>query len=77
MWLKYRWHLPPWTGTTPPNQLGDADWQHTYNLLCWGAALLVSALMTRCIEQPAAAWLKRRLFAQKAQELAETASKQP
>ena len=77
VWLKYRWHLPPWAGDTPPNQLGDADWQHTYNLLCWGAALLVSALMTRCIEQPAAAWLKRRLFAQKAQELAETASKQP
>ena len=65
MWLKYRWHLPPWAGDTPPNQLGDANWQQAYNLLCWGTALLVSALMTRYAEQPAAAWLKRRLFAQK------------
>ena len=65
VWLKYRWHLPPWAGDTPPNQLGDANWQQAYNLLCWGTALLVSALMTRYAEQPAAAWLKRRLFAQK------------
>ena len=48
-----------------PNQLGDANWQQAYNLLCWGTALLVSALMTRYDEQPAAAWLKHRLFAQK------------
>ena len=77
VWLKYRWHLPPWAGDTPPNQLGDANWQQAYNLLCWGTALLVSALMARYVERPAAAWLKRRLFAQKAQKLAETASKQP
>lgn len=77
VWLKYRWHLPPWAGDTPPNQLGDANWQQAYNLLCWGTALLVSALMTWYVERPAAAWLKRRLFAQKAQKLAETASKQP
>lgn len=77
VWLKYRWRLPPWAGTTPPNQLGDADWQHAYNLLCWAAALLVPAVMTRWVEQPAAAWLKCRLFAQKAQNLAETAPKQP
>ena len=77
VFLKYDLHLPAWSGDTPPNQLGDANWQQAYNLLCWGTALLVSALMTRYAEQPAAAWLKRRLFAQKAQKLAETASKQP
>ena len=43
----------------------SGNWQQAYNLLCWGTALLVSALMTRYAEQPAAAWLKHRLFAQK------------
>lgn len=62
--LKYDLHLPAWTGTTPPNQLGDTAWMHRANLLYWAAALAVSAAAYYGIEKPAA-----RRFSKTAQKM--------
>ena len=42
VWLKYVWHIPFWSGQTPPNQLGDTAWSRQYGLLCWAGAVLLS-----------------------------------
>lgn len=54
VFLKYDLHLPAWTGTTPPNQLGDTVWMHRADLLYWMAALAVSIAAYYGIEKPAA-----------------------
>lgn len=60
VWLKYELRLPAWTGSTPPNQLGDAVWMHRYNLLAWAVAFGSAVLFTYCVEKPAARWLSNR-----------------
>lgn len=59
--IKYDLRIPPWQGETPPNQLGQTGWMHTYLVLIWVAALAAAWLATRFIEQPAARWLRPRL----------------
>ena len=59
LWMKYYWHIPAWTGETPPNQLGDTAWMHRYNLQSWGMALAAAILFTYAVEKPAARWLAR------------------
>lgn len=59
--IKYDLRIPPWQGETPPNQLGDTGWMHTYLLLIWAAGLAAAVLATRLVEQPAARWLRRRM----------------
>lgn len=58
--IKYHLRLPPWQGDTPPNQLGDMAWSWRYLALILAASLALAALLTRVVEQPAAAWLRRR-----------------
>lgn len=57
--LKYRWHLPAWSGQLPPNQTGDLLWQRRYALLITAAALAAALFSTYCIERP----LGRRILA--------------
>ena len=60
VWLKYDLRLPPWSGDTPPNQLGDTLWMHRYALLAWGAALAAAIAATYAVERPATARLSSK-----------------
>ena len=69
VFLKYDLHLPAWTGTTPPNQLGDTVWMQRAEALYWLAALAVSIAAYYLIEKPAARHLKKtaqKMHAEKA-----------
>ena len=59
--IKYDLHIPPWQGDTPPNQLGDTGWMHTYLALVWAVGLTAAVLATYGLEKPAARWLRARL----------------
>ena len=59
VFLKYDLHLPAWTGTTPPNQLGDTVWMQRAEALYWLAALAVSIAAYYLIEKPAARHFKK------------------
>ena len=59
VFLKYDLHLPAWTGTTPPNQLGDTVWMRRAEALYWLAALAVSIAAYYLIEKPAARHFKK------------------
>ena len=60
VWLKYDLRLPPWSGDTPPNQLGDTLWMHRYALLAWAVALAAAVAATYAVERPAAARLSSK-----------------
>ena len=69
VFLKYDLHLPAWTGTTPPNQLGDTAWMRRAEALYWLAALAVSIAAYYLIEKPAARHFKKtpqKMHAEKA-----------
>lgn len=51
VWLKYKLHLPAWSGETPPNQLGDTVWMAKSSLLYWCAALVIAILLTCVVEK--------------------------
>lgn len=59
VFLKYDLHLPAWTGTTPPNQTGDAAWMLRANALYWAAALAVSLAAYYGVERPFARRLRQ------------------
>lgn len=52
VYLKFNLRIPPWEGTTPPNQLGDRAWMNNYALAITVAAFTVATLATLLIEQP-------------------------
>lgn len=73
VFLKYDLHLPAWTGTTPPNQLGDTAWMRRAEALYWLAALAVSIAAYYLIEKPAARHFKKtpqKMHAEKARQKA-------
>lgn len=51
------YRIPYWEGDTPPNQLYDTVWMWKYQILIVVLSLIVAALMTYCVEKPAAKWL--------------------
>ena len=66
-WLAVRlklWRIPPYAAEAEPNQAGEMPWQWQYTLLCFLAALALSALITYLVEKPAAKradrWLSKR-----------------
>ena len=63
VWLKQA-RIPFWEGEVPPNQRWDTVWMTKYNLLCWGAALAVSAAAWLA-EKRLTAWIQRRKNAAK------------
>ena len=54
VFLKYDLHLPAWTGTTPPNQLGDTVWMQQAHALYWTAAIAVTLAAYYGVEKPIA-----------------------
>lgn len=50
--IKSTWRIPPWSGTTPPNQLYNMDWMTKYAAIITVAAFIVAALMTYFVEKP-------------------------
>ena len=54
VFLKYDLHLPTWTGTTPPNQLGDTAWMRQAHALYWTAAIAVTLAAYYGVEKPIA-----------------------
>ena len=63
-WLAVRlklWRIPPYLAPENPNQAGEMPWQLHYTLLCFAAALALSALITYLVEKPCARWGRRRL----------------
>ena len=54
VFLKYDLHLPAWTGTTPPNQLGDTAWMRQAHALYWTAAIAVTLAAYYGVEKPIA-----------------------
>ena len=52
-------HIPPYL-SAEPNQAGEMPWQLHFTLLCFAAALALAALLTWCVEKPAARWFGRR-----------------
>ena len=56
-WLAVRlkaWRIPPYLAESNPNQAGEMPWQLQYTLLCFAAALALSALITYLVEKPSA-----------------------
>ena len=56
-WLAVRlkaWRIPPYLAESDPNQAGEMPWQLQYTLLCFAAALALSALITYLVEKPCA-----------------------
>ena len=56
-WLAVRlkeWHIPAWTGDTPPNQAGNRTWMWQYTIVVFLAAIFVATLVTYAVEKPAA-----------------------
>lgn len=51
VWLKYKLHLPAWSGETPPNQLGDKAWMAKSSLFYWCAALAMAIFLTLVVEK--------------------------
>ena len=54
VFLKYDLHLPAWTGTIPPNQLGDTVWMQQAHALYWTAAIAVTLAAYYGVEKPIA-----------------------
>lgn len=54
VFLKYDLHLPAWTGTIPPNQLGDTAWMRRAHALYWTAAIAVTLAAYYGVEKPIA-----------------------
>ena len=66
-WLAVRlklWRIPPYLAAENPNTAGEMPWQLHYTLLCFIAALALSALITYAVEKPCARlgrrWLEGR-----------------
>ena len=55
------WHIPPYS-VEKPNVEGIQPWQTHYTLLCFGAALALSVLLTYALERPCARWIKKRFM---------------
>ena len=53
------WRIPYYEGTNP-NQAGLMPWQLHYTLICFGAALALSCLITYLVEKPCARRIKHR-----------------
>lgn len=53
------WHIPAYVNPSP-NQAGEQPWQLHYTLLSLGAAVALGALITYCIERPAAKLILRK-----------------
>ena len=63
-WLAVRlklWRIPPYLAPENPNQAGEMPWQLHYTLLCFAAALALSALITYLVEKPCARWGRQKL----------------
>ncbi len=63
-WLAVRlklWRIPPYLAEENPNMAGEMPWQLHYTLLCFAAAIALSALITYGVEKPCARWGKRWL----------------
>ena len=58
--LKWRWHIPAWSGELPPNQTGDRAWQWRYTLVIHLAAFGAAIACTYLIERPCARWVLKR-----------------
>ena len=68
-WLAVKlkaWRIPPYRAFADPNQAGEMPWQLHYTLLCFAAALALSALITYLVEKPCARWGSLKLEAWKA-----------
>ncbi len=68
-WLAVRlklWRIPPYLAEENPHMAGEMPWQLHYTLLCFIAALALSALITYLVEKPCARWGSRKLEAWKA-----------
>lgn len=52
--IKSTWRIPPWSGSTPPNQLYNMDWMTKYAVIITVAAFVVAVLMTYFVEKPCA-----------------------
>lgn len=64
-WLAVRlklWRIPPYAAAENPNVAGEMPWQLHYTLLCFAAALALSALITYGVEKPCAKWGSRKLM---------------
>lgn len=54
-----QWHIPDYASESP-NMNGEMPWQITYTILCFVAAMAISALLTYLVEKPCSALIKRR-----------------
>ncbi len=52
--IKDPWRIPPWSGSTPPNQLYNMDWMKKYAAIITVAAFAAAVLATYFVEKPCA-----------------------
>lgn len=52
--IKNTWRIPPWTGSTPPNQLYNMEWMTKYAVIITVAAFAAAVLATYLVEKPCA-----------------------
>ena len=52
--------IPYYTGDTPPNILGDKNWQLRYTILCILISLGIAVIITYFVEKPIAKWVRKK-----------------
>lgn len=60
VFIKYTLRIPSWTGDTPPNQLGDTQWQWEYLIIITIVSIAVAIVMTYALEKPCAKLILNR-----------------